>query len=861
MKKLLTAAALAATLLIGALVIPVGGQTLAAQVLLLLSRANTWTAAQTFGTITITDSCTGCGGSGSGTVTSVAMTVAPTSVFGISGTPITISGTLALTLDNQTGNIVLASPSGGGSGEPAFRSLVDADVPNDITIAGTNIVTWVAVNKTGSSLADLATRSAGDLSTGTLALARLTDSGTANLPLVAGGGAGDPVFEALDINTAANITGQLNAANFPTLTGDITTAGGALATTLANTAVSAASYGSSTQVATFTVDSKGRLTAASNVTVSTVALLDASRHSDTASDAPTRGSVIIGNSSSLWDELVVGTSGQFLRTDGTDITWGVDGSSLTTLNAGNISSGVLALNRGGTAAGLTAVNGGVVYSTATVFAITAVGVSGECLESRGAAAPVWDTCATASSHALLSATHTDTLAAGVSRGSIMIGNSTPAWSELTVGGNGAFLRSNGTDLSFSTNGSALTSLNASSLSTGTVAAARLPIIGVTGGGTGLAIYTIGDLLTATATTTIAPITDVAINQVLTSGGVGVIPAWSGSPTIADLTLTGSVRESVTAGITASTTQSQGNGVLTATVNEVSTVVNGNDVVTLVAAVAGRFVEVINNGANTVQIFPASGDDLGSGLNNSTTLEIGETVTFRAYNATNWKVESSTELIHVEMQDTENTDAFVISASTEDHAYHSNGLGAGDLAQWTFDAGGAGTSFPIASIADGGSGEIAVTTTGSHGLAAGDIVSQTNLADGNYVGVFHVNTINSSTIYEVTATFTATGTGTMNQAATLTAGTGAAGAYHFVMVVNATPATNNDSFDFDLSVEAVTQSGSHSRIKFGTGGDFGIAVGTGIITIAAADKISLSFQNLSGSGNITIRNFSLVLIRL
>jgi len=40
---------------------------------------------------------------------------------------------------------------------------------------------------------------------------------------------------------------------------------------LVNTAVTAASYGSNTQVASFTVDSKGRLTAASNVTISGVA--------------------------------------------------------------------------------------------------------------------------------------------------------------------------------------------------------------------------------------------------------------------------------------------------------------------------------------------------------------------------------------------------------------------------------------------------------------------------------------------------------------------------------------------------------------------------------------------------------------
>lgn len=52
---------------------------------------------------------------------------------------------------------------------------------------------------------------------------------------------------------------------FFTLAGDATIASGSL--TLANTAVTAGSYGSATQVGTFTVDAKGRLTTASNVTI------------------------------------------------------------------------------------------------------------------------------------------------------------------------------------------------------------------------------------------------------------------------------------------------------------------------------------------------------------------------------------------------------------------------------------------------------------------------------------------------------------------------------------------------------------------------------------------------------------------
>ncbi len=94
--------------------------------------------------------------------------------------------------------------------------------------------------------------------------------------------------------------------------------------------------------------------------------------------------------------------------------------------------------------------------------------------------------------------------------------------------------------------------------------------------------------------------------------------------------------SVTAGVTASTTQSQGQGPITAEITEVSTVANVNDTVTAPGAVTGRLFRVFNNGANTLQIFPKSGDDLGSGVDTAVTLAAGSNVTFVAFDATNWE---------------------------------------------------------------------------------------------------------------------------------------------------------------------------------------------------------------------------------
>lgn len=51
------------------------------------------------------------------------------------------------------------------------------------------------------------------------------------------------------------------------------------------------------------------------------------------------------------------------------------------------------------------------------------------------------------------------------------------------------------------------------------------ILPVTSGGTGISSYSIGDILTANTTTTLAKINDVATGNVLLSGGVSAIPLW------------------------------------------------------------------------------------------------------------------------------------------------------------------------------------------------------------------------------------------------------------------------------------------------------------------------------------------------
>lgn len=96
-----------------------------------------------------------------------------------------------------------------------------------------------------------------------------------------------------------------------------------------------------------------------------------------------------------------------------------------------------------------------------------------------------------------------------------------------------------------------------------------------------------------------------------------------------------------ASITAYATGGQANATaLTGKVNQISTCATSGDSVKLPAAVAGLFIVVINSGAADCAVFPASGDDLGAGIDTSSPLASGDAALFAAYDATNWQAIST-----------------------------------------------------------------------------------------------------------------------------------------------------------------------------------------------------------------------------
>lgn len=64
------------------------------------------------------------------------ITLTVPSIFSVAGSPIYNVGTLAVSLANQSANLVFAGPASGGAAAPTFRALVAADIPHIVTTVG-----------------------------------------------------------------------------------------------------------------------------------------------------------------------------------------------------------------------------------------------------------------------------------------------------------------------------------------------------------------------------------------------------------------------------------------------------------------------------------------------------------------------------------------------------------------------------------------------------------------------------------------------------------------------------------------------------------------------------------------------------
>lgn len=217
---------------------------------------------------------------GTGTMTSVGLTVP--SIFTVAGSPITTSGTFAITANTQTANTVYAGPGSGSPLEPAFRQLVATDIPviDHTKISDFDAGVFDILSAAGTPEIDMAYDGAGTFSaaleTTAVTAAEYGDAATSVTFTVDTKGRLTAASEAAIAITASQVT-DFNEAAQDAIDLSLTPSDniawtyddGANTHTadLTDTAATVGSFGSATAVSTFTVDQKGRLTASGSTSI------------------------------------------------------------------------------------------------------------------------------------------------------------------------------------------------------------------------------------------------------------------------------------------------------------------------------------------------------------------------------------------------------------------------------------------------------------------------------------------------------------------------------------------------------------------------------------------------------------------
>ena len=530
------------------------------------------------GTITIT--ATG----GTGTVTSVGLALP--SIFSISNSPVTSSGTLTATFISETANTVFAAPTG-IAGVPSFRTLVAADIP---TISLTTGVSGVLPPSNGGT--------------------GLNTSSAANGQLLIGTGSG------LTLNTLTAGSGVTITDGSGTITIAATGSGGTVTSVgLALPSIFTVSGSPVTSAGTLTAvlasETANTVFAAPNGTAGTPTF-----RALVAADIPTislttgvsgilpvaNGGTGINTSSAANGQLLIGTG---------------SGLSLNTLTAG---SNITVTNASGM---ITIAAAGSVSSVALVLP-SIFTLTGSPITTSGTFTA---TLASESANTVFAAPNGT---AGTPTFRALVAADIPLIS-LTSGVTGVLPPANGgtgVNTASASNGQLLIG-NGSGLSLNTLTA-----------GAGVTITNGSGTITIAATSAgVSSLTGTA-NEVSVSASTGAVTISTPTQFVAPGTIqdtTGMLYSTAASVSAAGTTQSTATALTTSYVVVTTAAANsGVKLPTITSTNVGYVIHIVNKGANPVNVYPATGSAIdAAGTNTAIVLPVAATIIIQASSTTQW----------------------------------------------------------------------------------------------------------------------------------------------------------------------------------------------------------------------------------
>lgn len=167
----------------------------------------------------------------------------------------------------------------------------------------------------------------------------------------------------------------------------------------------------------------------------------------------------------------------------------------------------------------------------------------------------------------------------------------------------------------------------------------------------------------------------------------------------------------------------------------------------------------------------------------------------------------------------------------------------------------GTSAAFTAVADGGSGEITVTSAG-HSLLAGEYISITG--SNTYDDIYVIESVTTNT-FNVTATFVATSTGTFSRGTRLK--NFERGFYEFNWSFSADSAGNNLNYQFTVFDNAVEITETRRETKFASAGDVDTVAGGGQFFVEKDSHIWFAVKNVSNATDIDLNQGSVYISKI